>query len=266
MCEDVGPQEIEVQMQISGVSLYWASSRALEHKKDRNIVLHCSVGDEQRLVCNIMPILACTVLGSALPDFGRLCDKMPFSHLVFHTSGPIVADLPFVAPIAWTGATSWIVHLLCGHRPGTLEDSFEKLGSSSQLVLKLPFGGFVPSSSAYQQWPAASMTQRKPRSPCQRLRFDRSGMQPTSRSPPGFASLRSVFVRLICSQTSRSPRMQSWPLSQSSIGGDGPCGTGAGQIMAKTGIASAWNKARNHVTNTDTLRVRLQDDPRRILK
>ena len=75
VCEDVGPQESEVQMQIGGVSLHWASFRALEHKKDRNIVIHCSEGDEQRLVCNIMPILACTVPGSALPDLGRLCDK-----------------------------------------------------------------------------------------------------------------------------------------------------------------------------------------------
>ena len=43
-------------------------------------------------------------------------------------------------------------------------------------------------------------------------------------------------------------------------GGDEPFGTGAEQITAKTCIASAWNKAKNHVTYTDTL----QDDPRRI--
>ena len=48
------------------------------------------------------------------------------------------------------------------------------------------------------------------------------------------------------------------------IGGDEPFGTGAEQIMAKTRVASAWNKAKNHVTYTDTLRARLQDDPRRI--
>ena len=48
------------------------------------------------------------------------------------------------------------------------------------------------------------------------------------------------------------------------IGGDELFGTGDEQIMTKTRIASAWNKAKNHVTHNDSLRARLQDDPRRI--